>query len=254
MRRSIASLIALALAGSFLCAQPLTIYTEISPPDQYLDPNGELAGFGHDIVREIQRRTGNTDPIEVVPWIRGYKAIQERPNVVLFSMARSEERDSLFKWVGPLRETAYSFYARADSKSVLKSLEDARGLKWIGVYKEDARDQYLTKQGFTNLDRSIDSQVILKKLMAGRIDCMVETADGIGDLAKAVGFKREDVREVFSFLKVQIYIAFSKAAPTATVKAWSRALQAMKRDGSFERIHRRYFPDAPLPGPTLKPY
>ena len=254
MWRSVAKLAAPALFGGLLHAQSLTIYTEISPPDQFLGPGGQLTGCSCDVVREIQKRIGNTDPIEVVPWVRGYKEIQERPNVVLFSMARSEERDPLFEWVGPIRETAFSFFARADSRIVIKNIEEARNLSMIGVYREDARDQYLSKKGFTNLDRSIDNPTAMKKLMAGRIDCLVATTDSIGDIAEAAGFKRKDVREVFTFLKLQLYIAFSKSTPAPTLKTWARTLQAMKKDGSFNQILFHYFPDAPLPGPAMKPY
>jgi polar amino acid transport system substrate-binding protein len=252
VRRGVAKVIATALMGGLLFAGPLVIYTEISPPDQFLGPDGQLTGFGSEVVRELQRRVGSTDPIEVVPWIRGYKEIQERPDVVLFSMARTKDREPLFGWVGPIRESSYSFYARADSKIVLKSLEEARNLKLIGVYKEDARDQYLTKMGFTNLDRSINNLTTVKKLMAGRIDCMVATPD-IGVEMRTAGFKREDVREVFPFLKVQLYIAFSKAIPALTLKAWTGALQGMREDGSFKRIFQKYFPDSPLPEPAPKP-
>ena len=254
MGRCVVKLLAAALCGSLLFAGPLTIYTEISPPDQFLGSDGQPTGYSCEVVREIQRRIGNTDPIKVVPWIRGYHKIQERPNVVLFSMARSKDRDPLFQWVGPIRETVYNFYARADSGIVIESLEDAKKLKLIGVYREDSRDQYLSKLGFTNLDRSIDNLTILKKLMDGRIDCMIGAATNIGPNVKAAGFKQEQVREVYSFLKVQLYIAFSKATPAATVELWDRTLHTMRQDGSFERIFHLYFPDAALPGPALKPY
>lgn len=253
MQGSIVSLIAIALFGSLLLAQPLAIYTEISPPYQILDADGHLTGSSTEVLRELQKRLGNRDPIDVVPWVRGYRLALEQPNVLLFSMARTKERENLFHWVGPLQETVYSFYVRADSPLVIQSLADARKLKLIGVYREDVWDQYLSKQGFTNLDRSLDNQIILKKLMNGRIEAMVSTAVSIGDLTKAAGFRREDVREAFPFLKVQLYFAFSKATPAATIQAWDRALRAMKQDGTFERILRQQAAKAPLPGPALKP-
>jgi polar amino acid transport system substrate-binding protein len=254
MRRIIAGFIAVVLSGSLLFAESLTIYTEIEPPDQFLGPDGKLTGCSYEIVREVQRRVQNADPIEAVPWVRGYKELQGRPNVVLFSIARSKDRDSLFEWVGPIGEIAFVFYARADSPISIKNLDEARKLIFIGVYKEDIRDQHLTKLGFTNLDRSIDDVTILKKLMAGRIDCMVANAAGISDLTISAGYKPEDVRAVFPFLKVQLYIAFSKATPRATVMRWQKALDDMKSDGTFERIYRKYRPNSPIPGPALKPF
>ena len=254
MRRTITSFFYAALCGTALLAQPLTIYTEVSPPDQFLDAAGKPAGFAVEVVQEIQKRIGNSDPIEFVPWVRGYREIQAKPNVVLFTMARSADRDPLFEWVGPLRESNYLFFVKADSKLVIKSLEDAKKLQAVGVYKEDMRDLYLTKAGFTNLDRSLDESVMMKKLMAGRIDAMAFSREAIKEITSATGFQPSDLRETFSFLKLQIYIAFSKATNAQIVKSWSKALNAMKQDGSFEKIFRKHYPTLPLPGPEAKPF
>ena len=254
MMRVIVKLLLTALLGVCLDAQSLTIYTEVSPPAQYLDSEGKLTGCSYEIVREIQRRIGSADPIEVVPWVRGYGELQGRPNVALFSVARSEDRDPLFQWVGPIRENTYSLFGRKDSRLQVRSLDEARQIGLIGVYKEDMRDQYLTRMGFTNLDRSIDSLIPVKKLLAGRIDCIVTTRSGLVELARLAGAELGDFREIFPLLRVQLYIAFSKATPAPTVRAWSAALETMKKDGTFERIYRKYPSSDPLPGPPLKPY
>jgi polar amino acid transport system substrate-binding protein len=246
MKRIKRILAAAALLSGFAFPSHLNIYTEISPPDEYLNPSGGLEGFAVEIVREIQKRVGNADPIEVVPWIRGYQEIQTRPDVVLFSMAKTEDRDPLFQWVGPLRETENAFFLRADSTTVISNLEDAKKLKLIGVYKEDVRDLYLTKAGFQNLDRSVDTMIMLKKLMSGRIDGMVTSTQGIDSFIKAAGYKPDDIKKSLTFLKTRLYIAFSKGAPDLAVASWSKALEAMKKDGTFERIYHNYYSGQPL--------
>lgn len=232
----------LMLTSQAAMTQSLKIYTEISPPSQFLAPDGTLTGFTVDQVREIQRRIGNHDPIVVVPWARGYQELQTRPDVVLFAMARNKERNPLFQWVGPIRQASYQFYVRSDAPVTIRSLEDARKLKLIGVYRDDVREQYLTRVGFTNLDRSVDTTIIVKKLMAGRVDAFVSAPDAIDGLMLAAGFQPKDVRPAFTFLKLHGYIAFSKDVPRKTVDAWSHALEAMKQDGTYERIFRNHFP------------
>ena len=81
-----------------------------------------------------------------------------KPNVVLLSMARTVERDALFGWIGPIKESLSYLYTKSDSKVVLAKVEQAKSLKLIGVYKEDVRDQFLVKAGFINLDRSVDQE------------------------------------------------------------------------------------------------
>ncbi len=245
---------ALALLFAALCtslpAQPLTIYTEISPPRQVQGANGEPAGPSVEVVREIQRRVGNKDLIQIVPWARGYAMLEHNPNTVLFVMGRTAERNPLFQWVGPLEEVTYSFYVKADSKLVISSMEDAKKLMAIGVYRDDVRDQLLTKAGFTNLERTIDNVMNVKKLMAGRIDAITSTNIVNKDMVEAAGFKREDLREAYSFFKAQLWIAFSKGTPEATVNAWAHAFEAMKKDKTLEKIMKD-FPGWVPPGKPI---
>jgi polar amino acid transport system substrate-binding protein len=231
-------------------AQHLTIYTEINAPLQYLGDDHKLTGLAVEVVREIQRRIGSEDPIELVPWARGYVELETLPNIVLFATARTAQRNDLFKWVGPFDETAFSLYVKADSKISLKSLEEAKSLECIGVYTNDVRDLYLTKEGFKNLDRTVDNVANVKKLMSGRIDAFASAQVSIEDLAKSAGYKAEDMKVALTFLKVQQFIAFSKKTPDATVKAWADAFETMKKDRTFERIFRTYHPRGPLPGPA----
>ena len=246
----------LALAAALLLcgpmgAQSLTIYTELDPPNQVLGPSGKPEGMAVEVVQEIQRRVGNSDPITLVPWARGYLELQTHPHVVLFSTARTAERNAMFKWVGPINERRYFLYVKTGSKIVLHTLEDARKLRAIGVYKDDVRDLYLTAKGFTNLDRTIDNLNNIKKLMAGRVDAVVFSSVGLEDLARMAGCDSRDLKESLPLFSVQLYIAMSKDVPDATVAHWSQALRAMRRDRTFERIFRQYYPNLRLPGPEL---
>ncbi len=239
------------LAALALPAQHLRLYTEINAPLQYLGEDGKLTGLAIDVVRELQRRVGNTDPIELVPWARGYVELETLPDVALFATARTAQRNELFKWVGPFDETAFSLYVKADSTITLRDLGEAKSLRAIGVYTNDVRDLYLTKEGFRNLERTVDNVANVKKLMSGRIDAFASAEVSIEELAKSAGHKAEDMKVALTFLKVQQFIAFSRKTPDATVKAWSAAFEAMKRDHTFERIFRTYYPRGPLPGPAI---
>ena len=244
----------LVLAAAILrpvSAQPLTIYTEINAPLQFRAENGRLTGLAVEVVQEIQDRLGNQDPITLVPWARGYLELETLPNIMLFATARTAQRNALFKWVGPFDETVFSLYVKADSTILLRSLEDARKLRSIGVYKDDVRDLYLTKEGFKNLERTVNNVANVKKLMAGRIDAFASAAVSMEELARSAGYRAEDMKEALAFLKTQQFLAFSLQTPDATVKAWSEAFEAMKKDRTFERIFRKYHPSGPLPGPPI---
>ena len=84
----------------------LTLLCEEDPPDQYVNAKGELDGYVYQVVREIQRRIGNKDPIRMVNWSGAYDLAQNQPNVLLFSMNRTKEREKLFQWIGCLLYTS----------------------------------------------------------------------------------------------------------------------------------------------------
>ncbi len=229
-------------------AQPLTLLTEINPPLQTRLPNGELGGPGVEVVREIQRRVNNNDPITLVPWARGYRMVETQPNTALFVMARTASRNALFQWVGPFTETNYALYVKTDSPITLRNLADAKQLGSIGVYRDDARDQMLTQAGFANLDRTVENLTNARKLMMGRVDAFASSDSTIDDQMSAAGFARDSVREALSLMKVQTWLAFSRQTPESTVRAWADALESMKKDRTFDALMEAGMPGRKLPG------
>jgi polar amino acid transport system substrate-binding protein len=59
------------------------------------------------------------------------------------------------------------------------------------------------------------------------------------------------VRVAYNFLKIQLYIAASRQTDPAIVAQWNAALESMKKETIFKRIHNKYFPDLPPPGPAI---
>jgi polar amino acid transport system substrate-binding protein len=235
-------------------AQTLTIYCEENAPLQTVGADKTLGGFSIEIVREIQKRVGNHDPIALVPWARGYEETQKAANTALFSMGRTKERDTLFQWVGPIFESNYAFFTRADTNVSISTLAEARKLKAIGVVRNDVRDQYLTKEGFENLNRCADYATLFRLLLSGRIDCAVGSMTSIAGQVEQAGGQETDVKPQMIFLKAQLFVAFSKRTEAAIVARWNAALEAMKRDGYFEQVFRRYFPGLPMVGPVSATY
>ena len=226
-------------------AQQLRLICEDTPPMQFKAPDGSLTGLTVEVVLEIQKRVGNTDPIQMLPWARGLKMLNEEPNTVLFTMARTAERNDLYQWVGPVSEEIMGLYAKADSPLRIKSLDDAKKVRAIGVYRNDIRDQYLTNKGFTNLYRVIEAAQNYKMLMLGRIDLL---ASSEGDVA---GSKFKGLKMVFPLMTTQMFIAMNQETDPTVVAKWNEALTTMKADGTFKAIYHKYYPDRNLPGPAI---
>lgn len=233
------ALCSLLLSGSCM-AQNLALYCEEDRPLQFYGTDGKLTGFTIEIVQEIQKRVGNKDRIQVVPWARGLDKINNNPNTLLFSMARTPEREDAYKWIGPIMSNIYGLYAKADSNLRIHSIEEAKQLSLIGVYRNDIRDQTLTRLGFTNLDRASSNISSFKKLMMGRIPAYTDSKLGVESLAIASGYQASDVKLIFELFKSELYIAASKNTDKHIVEQWNQALEQMKQDKTFMKIEQKY--------------
>ncbi|MFO7712936.1 substrate-binding periplasmic protein [Desulfosarcina sp.] len=219
----------------------MTLITEEFPPFNYSD-GGSLTGVTTQVVREITRRLHMADDIAVMPWGRGYKRLLGEPNVVLFTTARTQERESLFHWVGPLYTVRLGFYARKSDPRRIASLEAAKQVDTIATYKDDFREQLLKSLGFNNLDSSNSPQSDILKLVSGRVDLWFFDNIGAPNVARKAGIDPQEIKEVFTYQQHVSYIAISKQTSPAIVKQWQATLDEMKADGTFWWLTRKWLP------------
>ena len=151
--------------AQFIVAEELTILTENLPPLNYVE-DGTLVGPAVEIVQEIQRRVGSNEKVQVYPWARAYKMALEEENIILFGMARTEEREDQFYWIGPIAGKRDILAARKDSGIRINNLEDAIKVSHIGTLRDDAKERFLKKHGFTNLVPTHDDQRNAKNLFS----------------------------------------------------------------------------------------
>ena len=222
-------------------AADMTIVTEENPPFNYTE-SGKLTGATTAVVREITRRLGIAEGIQVMPWTRGYKLLCSEANVVLFTTALTQKREPLFHWVGPLYTVRLGFYARKSDALRIDSLEAAKQVGAIATYKDDFREQLLTSLGFSNLDSSKSPESNLRKLVSGRVDLWFYDNIGPYQVAREAGIDPNEIEEVFTYQQHFSYIAISKQTSPVIVKQWQAALDEMKEDGTFWWLTRKWLP------------
>ncbi|MBF0205376.1 MAG: transporter substrate-binding domain-containing protein [Oligoflexia bacterium] len=221
-------------------AMALQVLTEDAPPLNYVK-DGKPAGVAVELVMEIQKRINSIETIGVVPWARGYKMALEETDVALFSTTRTPEREDLFYWVGPLATKNWVFMKMKDNKSlVIKSLDDAKKVKAIGTYKDDAKDQFLKKQDFKNLESIVSDDQNAEKLEKGRIDLWITGQDDCVSYVKKAGLDIAKFEVAYEVQKKELYVVFSKKTDLNIVKKWQTAYDAMVQDGTYAKIHSKY--------------
>lgn len=229
----------------------LRIVTEEQYPFNYADADGTVTGQATDVVRGILSRLNQTSNITILPWSEGYRLAQAGPRVALYSTVRTDEREHLFKWVGPVSSFDYVLYAKNGTQFQLNSLESAKKAGQICVVQDDFRHQYLLENGFDNITTAGSDAECIRQLMAGSTDLWLGSSANALEIAGNEGIDPSAFHVVFPVRTVQTYIAFSPDTPDSVISAWQGALDAMKNDGTYAKIGTHY--GMTLPGPAAAP-
>ena len=218
----------------------LRIITEESPPFNYAGADGNAAGESTEVVTTILTRLDQTASIEILPWSEGYNLALAGPRTALYSTGRTDTRETLFKWVGPIASFDYTFYARNGSGLKISSLEAAKKAGRIGVVKDDAREQFLLENGFDNLTICGSDAGCLRNLTAGTTDLWLGSSATAADIAGNAGIDPSAFVALYTVRTVPLYIAFSNDTPDSVITSWQDALDALKADGTFDAIRMKY--------------
>lgn len=238
---------ACAPSSSLPADSNLRVIAEVYPPYNFVDKNGKVTGQSVEIVQAVLQKSGIAATVEVMPLSDALELALKGPNVAVFSINRTAKREALYRWVGPIGDYRQVFYAMKGSPVDVGSLDDARAVAKIGVYKGDAGNQFLAAHGFTNLDENTDDLEALKKLADNRVQLWLGNKGGLAVTAEQAGLRPDQLVE-FPVVVTQadLYVAVSKDVPDTTVAAWQKNLDSLKdeRDAEgktvFSRILAKY--------------
>ena len=229
--------IALMFGAQAAQAQSVTFLTEENPPFNFAQ-SGKAAGISTDVVNEIAKRAGIAARFEVLIWDSAYRRAQAEKNTCLYSAARIEVRERLFRWIGPIATNKYVLVAKNDFPASINTAADARKYK-IGAVKTDVKAELLRSNAITNIvefdtEAQIPPKLFLKKGDPERIDMWVSglyTYNIVAEKAKVTG-----VKTVFVAGEQPLFLACSPQTADDTFKKLDAAFQAMRKDGSWGKL------------------
>ncbi|OWP49281.1 substrate-binding periplasmic protein [Pseudomonas nitroreducens] len=196
-----------------------------------------IDGIAVDIVKEMFKRAGVQYSLTLrFPWDRIYKLALEKPGYGVFVTARLPERESQFKWVGPIGPDDWVLLAKADSKITLNNLDEAKKYR-VGAYKGDAMANYLTEHGFEPV-LALRDQENAGKLQEGSIDLWASGDPAGRYLAKQVGVT--GLKTVLRFNSDQLFLALNRETPDAVVQKLQAALDKMRAEGFVDDVLNSY--------------
>lgn len=225
--------------------QPVRVLTEEFPPYNYTEA-GQITGFSTEVVRAALQEAQVQGEFQSMPWARAYATAQSDSNVLIYSIGRSVQREKLFKWIGVIAPTQYYLFSLPQRNLKFQRLDDAKEYQ-VATVNEDVGEQYLIAKGFSkgqNLQSSVKYELNYEKLKRGRVDLWIMPELTATYLARQAG---DDPGSMLArSLAISdlggdgYYMAFSLNTPDALVERVRKALQTIKRNGTFDALRKKW--------------
>jgi polar amino acid transport system substrate-binding protein len=232
---------------STLYAEPVphfTILTEEWEPYNFQDKD-TVKGISTDMLVLMLKKLGSTqgrDDINIFPWVRAYKIALKEPNTILFTTARTDEREKLFKWVGPIFEIEFNVYALKSRHIKINSFDDLRKYK-IGTLRGDVTEDLLIKKAGCKISDLIPVASNIqntKKLSVGRIDCILQSKDTLMVTCQKARINPELIEKIVMLDKKYMYYAFSNGTSDSVITLFQKEFDDLKKEGKLSEIFHNY--------------
>ena len=217
---------------SSLYAEVYTVYTENLPPYNFLR-EGKVQGRTTELLHKMLEQNGDRiqGEIHMGPWAKGYHAVLNTKNTILYSTAKTKDRESLFKWVGPVDTVTIGLVSKKSRHIVIKDSASLHHYKIAAPY-ETAAERLLLDLGLQaeELDLFTDIYVQMRKLQEGRVDAVGYGVEAIHALLLEVGLDPYEYETVYVLKKSELYFAFSKDTPDSQINALNQILKSLKAE------------------------
>lgn len=215
-------------------AQNLVVITESWPPYNYEDANGKVVGTATSIVKNMLVHANIEHKIQLLPWPVAYAMLEKRPNILLYSIFRTEEREDKFEWICPIAKaekiSAFQLANRSDIE--IKSLRDLKKYR-LAVSSKNVWYEYLVNNGFEphkDFDVSSTEEASLRLLLNNRIDLIIQESRAISMYLEPHDLEREHLKETFTLIddSVPICAAMNKGSDQELLSRLRRSLIMVK--------------------------
>ena len=221
----------LSCAGAVSADEPLHYVTETYPPYNFSD-NNILRGIAVDLLVLASQQT--TAPVQrsqirLMPWARSYRTTLKTPNYVLFSTARTPEREKLFKWAGPISTNHVVLIAKKSRNIRINSPADLQHLR-IGSIRDDVAEQLVRGLVAQNIQLNLaaNGDALANQLQAERIDLWAYDQNVAHWFLRNAGLDPENFESVYTLQEGQLWYAFNLEVSDARVAELQKALDALR--------------------------
>jgi len=224
-------------------AQDFMLVAEDAAPNAFIE-NGQVKGKAVQVVQAVLKEMGMAGTaIEIMPWARGYKMLETQKNIGLFPTSRTQKREALFKWAGPIADNEINLYKLKSRKDIQAStLEDLKKYRAGSAGgKNNVKTQFLTSHGF-EVELVDEDKQNIDKLFRGRVDFIPYSETRFRYDVQRYGYDPGQIEKIWNIKEMssKAYVAFSISTDSDIVKKFQAGFDAIKRKGIQERILNKW--------------
>ncbi|WP_274627034.1 ABC transporter substrate-binding protein [Arvimicrobium flavum] len=220
-----------------------------NPPFEFKAESGNFEGFEVDMVTEAAKRLGMTVNIQGLDFQPLFAATSSgRIDVAISSITITKERLGSQSFTQPYYDSDMGVAAKVDGS--VKTLADLKG-KIVGVLSGSTGEKWSKEnqaaQGFAEIKGYNTQQDVLLDLNAGRVDGVVSDIPGM-----QYAFTKMQGLAVVDRIKTGEQYGLMMTKDHPLLGKINDALTEMKKDGTTQTIHKKWFgADAPEGSSTV---
>ena len=222
-------------------AQTLIAAADPYPP--YVDTNLPGDGLAMEIVRAAFKTQGYNVKLEIMPWARAEKGVVDGRYDILVDVWRTEARAKELLFSNAYAVSKIKFIKRKENPFEFNGLESLRA-KRIGVIRGYGYSDAFNSATHFSREEVPRMELNINKLMLKRIDLTLEDEITAKELIHKMGPKVESQLDFTAnaLASNPLYVAAGLKHPRHKdiTDAFNRGLLAIKADGSFLAIEKRY--------------
>ena len=232
---------------SIFANDDIKMYTEHYPPYNMKSKDGKLIGSSVEVLDAVLKQMNSSQSVKDVKlrsWAKSYAVAQKKQNAMVFSTTRTASREKLFKWVGPIATATVGVVALKSKHIVINKISDFNKYKVGAVLKDIGEilllDAGVNKNNIQYVKGEDAINISFNKMQKNRINMFAYNLNVAFVNAKIEGFDTSKYEIVYTLKVGYQYFAFNKNTDDKVVQKWQKALDVIKKDGTYEKIHSKY--------------
>ncbi len=231
-------MLCLPLSYGIKAQELLELHMPDAPPLTLTSVQGRYGMVG-DVALAAIAQAGYRSHIAVAPWARAQQDVSRAHNQLIIPLSRTPQREALYTWIAPIMPLERAFFSL--DTPVSDFAEARRRYQRIAVGLGTAQLEILKTQGFS--DKQLYSLKLgdnaPRMLEMGRIDAWFT---GVEEGLYLSPQSKRTLKMSPTLASADLYLACSKSCDAELVSNLRNAVDALRADGSLQKILSTYRP------------